>query len=601
MPIEKPTADRIAPRLAAIFANAAVGLCELDAQGRFLLVNEALCTLLGRTSDVLRTLSVVDVTHPDDLAPSRRMLAAIADDGQTRSLEKRYRRVDGSVVWARSTVTLLEGADGGPATFLVVTIDLSEQRQAERAREESDRRSNTLIEGIARSTWEADSAGLVVQDSPSWRAQTGQAFEEWIGDGWLDAVHPDDREYARRQWHDALAARRMVNAEFRVRRSTGGYDWMNVRAAPVVDDNGEVRKWVVMDIDISARKSAEAALRASELRLKTLVSGLPQLVWRAVDSGHWTWASPQWQAFTGQTPPRSVGFGWLDAVHPEDREASLGRWVQAQDQGVLEIEHRLRDPHSGRYRWFQSRALPVRRDDGAIVEWLGASTDVDDLRSLHERQALLVAELQHRTRNLLGLVSVISDKTLQGSLDFDDYRARFRDRLGALARVQGLLSRFDEDAVVTLDRLIQEELAAHGIAGDAAHVEVSGPSDIVLRPESLQPLAMAVHELATNAVKYGANGNRGGRLAIHWHLAHASDGVRWLHIRWHESGVDLGAAGGGFSSSGQGRDLIERALPYQLRARTRYTLMPDGVLCEIALPATQVLRDADDAHGERSQ
>ena len=593
LPIGTQAVERIAPRLAAIFANAAVGLCELDAQGRFLLVNEALCRLLGRSAEVMRTLTVVDVTHPDDLASSRRMLEAIVRDGRTRSLEKRYRRADGSAIWARSTVTLLDGTDEEPERFLVVTIDLTEQRHAEQAREESDQRAHTLIDGIARSTWEADGTGLVVQDSPSWRAQTGQTFDEWIGDGWLDAVHPDDREYARRQWREALAARRMVNAEFRVRRSTGGHDWMNVRAAPVVDDNGDVRKWVVMNIDISARKAAEAALRASELRLQTLVSGVPQLVWRAVDSGHWTWSSPQWQAFTGQSPVQSVGFGWLDAVHPEDREASLGRWVQAPDQGVLEIEHRLLNPANGRYCWFQSRAAPVRHDDGTIVEWLGTSTDVDDLRGLQDRQHMLVAELQHRTRNLLGLVSVISDKTLQGSDDFDDYRLRFRDRLKALARVQGLLSRLDEDAVVTLDRLIHEELVAHGIANDGAQIDVSGPAGLSLRPESLQPLAMALHELATNAVKYGANGSRGGRLEIRWHLASGTDGNRWLHIQWRESGVGLGIDGDGFSSSGQGRDLIERALPYQLQARTTYALTPDGVICEIALPVARVLRDTD--------
>ncbi len=583
--------DHIAPRLAAIFTHAAVGLCELGADGRFLLVNDALAKLLGRSPETLSGLRVADVTHPGDLASSLRWLGAIAEDGRTRSIDKRYVRGDGGIVWARSTVTRLEDAGCGTASFLVVVVDLTEQRRAERALLEGEVRARTLIEGIAHATWQTDGGGHVVQDSPSWRAHTGQSFDAWLGDGWLDAVHPDDRDYARRHWNEALAARRMVNAEFRVRRATGGYDWVNVRAAPVVDDNGEVQRWVAMNIDISARKTAEAALRASELRLKTLVDGVPQLVWRAADGGHWSWASPQWQTVTGQTPAQSAGLGWLDAVHPDDRLASLDRWAHAGERGTLEMEHRLRDHASGQYRWFQTRASPVRQDDGTIVEWLGTSTDVDNLRTLQERQRILVAELQHRTRNLLGVVRVVSDTALQGSADFDDYRQRFNARLAALARVQGLLSRVDEDEPVTLDRLIGEELAAHGIGVDGARVVLSGPVDLSLRPQSLQPLAMALHELATNTVKYGAHGERGGRLSIRWRIE-TIEQARWLTLDWEESGVTLDAATAGFDSSGQGRDLIERALPYQLHARTGFELTPDGVHCRLAVPVARVLASA---------
>ena len=587
--------ERIAPRLAEIFTHAAVGLCELDREGRFLLVNDALCSLLGRTAEDLLGLGVADVTHPTDLAPSLRLLESIARDGQIRSIDKRYRRPDGQILWARSTVARLErdgdgdGDGNDAASFLVVIVDLSDQRRAEHALVEGEQRARTLIDGIARSTWQTDGAGHVVLDSPSWRAHTGQSFDAWVSDGWLDAVHPDDREYAQRHWREALAARRMVNGEFRIRRATGGYDWMNVRAAPMVDDNGDVLRWMAMNIDISARKSAEAALRASELRLQTLVSGVPQLVWRAIAGGEWTWASPQWERATGQSPRKSLGFGWLEAVHPDDREVTRERWSQASVRGALEVEHRLRNAATGSYCWFQTRASPVRLDDGTIVEWLGTSTDVDDLRALQERQRILVAELQHRTRNLLGLVSVISDKALLSSADLSDYRRRFKDRLGALGRVQGLLSRADENDRVMFDRLLREELAAHGIV-DSRQVTLHGPGDLALRPQCIQPLAMALHELSTNAVKHGASSHRGGRLEVRWQIE-TIDHAPWLHIDWRESGVDLADRDGPSNSSGQGRELIERALPYQLEARTRYTLTRDGVICSILVPGGHALAD----------
>ncbi len=99
---------------------------------------------------------------------------------------------------------------------------------------ESEIRHRQLIESLMQAVWETDSAGVVVTDSPSWRAYTGQTLEEWLGYGWVDAIHPDDRAYAERQWREAMVARTLVNAEFRLRSPDGGWRWTNVRAAPVL-------------------------------------------------------------------------------------------------------------------------------------------------------------------------------------------------------------------------------------------------------------------------------------------------------------------------------------------------------------------------------
>lgn len=90
--------------------------------------------------------------------------------------------------------------------------------------------------------WETDGAGVVVTDSPCWRAYTGQTVEEWLGYGWLDAIHPDDRTFAERQWRYAMAARRIVDAELRLRAPDGGWRWTNVRAAPLLDARGRIEK-----------------------------------------------------------------------------------------------------------------------------------------------------------------------------------------------------------------------------------------------------------------------------------------------------------------------------------------------------------------------
>lgn len=176
------------------------------------------------------------------------------------------------------------------------------------------------------------------------------------------------------------------------------------------------------------------------------------------------------------------------------------------------------------------------------------------------------------------------DSTARASADMDDFRASFRDRLDALARVQGLLSRLNEHGRVTFGELIRTELSALG--GDPQRITLEGPNDVRLRSSTVQTLAMALHELATNALKYGALSQPDARLAVRWSLQRdeGGDGTPWLHMDWRESGVAIPAVGDAPQRRGQGRELIERALPYQLGAKTRYAVEADGVHCTITTP-----------------
>ncbi|GAA3267424.1 hypothetical protein GCM10020258_37650 [Sphingomonas yabuuchiae] len=600
---------------------------------------------------------------------------------------------------------------GRVAGVLWTLRETTAQVLAERTLRESEARHRLLIGSWAQAVWETDPDGVVVTDSPSWRAYTGQTETEWLGYGWLDAIHPDDRAYAERQWREAMTIRGLVDAEFRLRAPDGGWRWTNVRAGPVLDAEGRIEKWAGINIDIDARKRAETALRdseakyralfrsmdeayavvevlrddhgrwadfrfvevnpaflqhtgmpwpvgqtatellgtpnphwtklygqvldtgrsirveeseptldrlfdlnifpldtglhhvavlftniterrrieervrASEAWLHLLVEGIPQLVWRSAELGQWSWASSQWQAFTGQSLTASIGRGWLDAVCSDDHDAVLRAWDGASLSGRIDVEFRVRRASDGAYVWHHMRAMPVRDDARRIVEWLGTTTDVQQLKELQERQSILVDELQHRTRNLIGVVRSMADKTARSSADLSDFRLRFRDRLESLARVQGLLSRLHDVDRVMFDDLIRTELSA--INGGLDHVSLTGPAGVRLRSSTVQTLAMALHELATNAVKYGALGQATGHLAVTWSLEPmGDDGQPWLHIDWRESGVAMPPAGSAPKGTGQGRELIERALPYQLRARTSYQHGPDGVLCAISLPVS---------------
>jgi two-component sensor histidine kinase len=173
------------------------------------------------------------------------------------------------------------------------------------------------------------------------------------------------------------------------------------------------------------------------------------------------------------------------------------------------------------------------------------------------------------------------DRTAVPGQTLDEFKASFRDRLMALARVPGLLSRTAPGDSVTFDNLLESELSAQSSNGGT--VTLDGPQGVVLRSKSVQALAMALHELTTNAVKYGALGQRNGRLHVRWRVQD-ENGSPWILVDWSESGVEIAHSSGGPRGTGNGRRLIEDALPYQFGARTTFAIAQDGVHCTIALP-----------------
>jgi PAS domain S-box-containing protein len=283
-------------------------------------------------------------------------------------------------------------------------------------------------------------------------------------------------------------------------------------------------------------------------------------------------------------------------VHPEDQcrvrdayEAMLA------GRGPYEIEHRLINPSTGETLWAHWTGRLINERGRAklvgITRNITAGKNAElALHDSEKRLRVLVAELQHRTRNLISVVGATVEKTLRTSKTFDDFKASFQDRIGALGRVQGLLFRMKEDDRVTFDELIETELSAQSVrVGEDGPVTLDGPRGVPLRSRTVQTLAMVLHELATNAIKYGALKQSNGHLAVRWRLESMGEGgTPWLQLDWKESGVKMPPIGADPIGTGQGRELIERALPYQFDAQTTFAMEPDGVHCTISLPVSEL-------------
>ena len=236
------------------------------------------------------------------------------------------------------------------------------------------------------------------------------------------------------------------------------------------------------------------------------------------------------------------------------------------------IERRAdRDDNSAHYL---VRLAPYRDSDRRTAGVVISFVNVTGMTRAEGRQQVLIAELQHRTRNLLAVVQAIARETLGSSAPIE----AFNNRLAALGRLQGLLGKATTDHV-ELSEIIHLEVGTLG-GHHANNVMISGPA-VLLSLEYVQAIALAIHELATNALKYGALKQREGRLQIQWRVDADKDGNPTLFLEWRESELSEPPDS---SRRGYGRQLIEQALAFTLRAKTELVFGSDGITCQIELP-----------------
>ncbi|QGY01564.1 PAS domain-containing protein [Methylobacterium mesophilicum SR1.6/6] len=381
-------------------------------------------------------------------------------------------------------------------------------------------------------------------------------------------------------------------------RVLGVYAWI---IAPLVKDGRLIaivgvvsktpRDWTPIEIqlvtdlaertwDAVQRARSETALRESEERFAQFANSSSDTLWiRDGATLAMEYVSPATQETYGVLPSAILGDveRWAGLIVPEDRNAALAQLELARQGKASVHEFRVRRPSDGEVRWIKNTDFPLHSERGCVQRVGGIAVDVTDAKRAADRQDVLINELQHRARNLLAVVRAIAGRTVTrgGSV------AAFEVRLQALSRAQALLSQAGSDKV-EVGALIRAELAAH--ADNACErTTVSGP-EVHLTAQQVQNFALAVHELTTNAVKYGALQDGTGHLAVTWEVVLDRRERRRLALNWVESGVTIRSEAA--RRHGYGTELIQEALVYALEARVDYELSADGVRCRIEMPVT---------------
>ncbi|HYH18924.1 MAG TPA: HWE histidine kinase domain-containing protein [Azospirillum sp.] len=340
--------------------------------------------------------------------------------------------------------------------------------------------------------------------------------------------------------------------------------------------------------EVLLRRQVEADLRRSEERLRLAVEATGLGTWDFDPvSGRLEW-SDRCKALFGLPPDAAVRLPvFYDAVHPDDRasvEEGVRRALDPAGSGVFDMEYRVVGLGDGAERWVAATGRAVFAQ-GRAVRFIGTALDVTARRQAAALQRLLLNELDHRVKNTLSTVQSIARQTLRHAASVEESRDAFDARLSALSKTHNLLTRTRWRGS-DLRELLEAELAPYGI-GEDARIRLSGPP-VQLDAKTTVALGLAVHELATNAAKYGALSPPGGRVAVVWSVG-AGDGGPTLAVDWTESG---GPPVPPPRRRGFGSRLIERGLAYDLHGTVRLTFDPGGVRCRMDLPLATAERIA---------
>ena len=469
----------------------------------------------------------------------------------------------------------------GDKLFIVgVDRDITEQKRIEQALRESEEQFRNLAEhvpGVSIQGYHVD--GTVFYWNKASEDVYGYSAQEALGKNLGDLIIPDDLkplfvkglEIARPVTESGEF---MPGGELLLLHKEGHLVPVHSIHTAVCTEGRDPLLYCI-DVDLSERQRAEQALRDSEWRLRTMTDTIEDVFWLTDwDQKRVLFVSPSYEQLWGRRAAvlADKPLDWIEGIHPDDRQAMQDSLAQMAETGGYDREYRIVRP-DGSVRWVRDRGFPIRDAQGRVPHMAGIVIDITERKQAEQRQQLLMNELDHRVRNNMAAVMSLAEQTLAASETLDQFGEAFLGRLRAMVRTHEALAHQRWEGVQMREAV---ELVLRPFTHDRPRAVIEGP-DIVLPARAALPVSLALHELATNAVKYGALSSASGRVHVSWSQPDAAT----VRIDWCESGGPPVSPPRG---RGMGTELIEGLISYELGGRVELSYPTGGARCQVVLP-----------------
>ena len=353
--------------------------------------------LTGQTFEEYQGYGWAKAVHPDDAQPTVNAWNEAVHDRKTFIFEHRVKIKDGS--WRNFSIRAIPLLDtnGNLREWVGVHIDITEQKMAAQKIKDNETKLNLIIEGSELGTWELNLKTNEVNYSKKYLEIFG--YKEYVPISHADLIkhlHPDDLGIRMKAFEDAKQTG-SLQYEARLIWSDNSIHWMEGKGKMFFDKDNQPSRVMGIIRDITAEKNHRVELEESEQKFRLLANSMAQQVWTADTQGNLNYFNQSVFDFSGLTLEQIIKGGWLQIVHPEDREENIQQWIKAISTGKdFLFEHRFRR-YDGEYRWQLSRAIPQKDEHGNIQMWVGTSTDIQNQKIFANE---LERQVQERTKEL---------------------------------------------------------------------------------------------------------------------------------------------------------------------------------------------------------
>lgn len=393
------------------------GVCVIGADGGMLLTNAAFDKLHYEGDAAYRTVEGFQRTFelfeadgtpiPLERWPVNRALRG----ERVAGWDIFVKRTDtGKEFWGSYSAAPVYGADGTIETAVLSVSDVTNRIRSEQELRDAKARIEGVLATADVGTWVLDVKHDRVFADRNLAAMFGVDSE--VADGgptaaYLEQIHLDDRENVASALYRSMTEGVPFDMEYRI--FSGGLErWVTARGLPERDENGEVARLAGVAVDVTDLKRAERREREAAERLRLLIESVPEIAWTADSEGTLDYYNERWYEYTGAEPGLIGDLGWAPWVHPDDQDNTLETWRHSIATGEpFEEEVRLRDYRTREYRWFLSRARPLRDSEGNIVRWFGIASDIHEQKT-RERSLAFLSELAEATKTLSDAEEIIS-------------------------------------------------------------------------------------------------------------------------------------------------------------------------------------------------